>query len=321
MHQIISTIEETGILARAFLKDEKDALSVGKALLAGDLPVLELFFTGEQTFEAVKILSAELPGLVTGIGGLRKKAEAEKCISSGAGFLSSFRYIPEIDALCREKNVCYIPTVQSATEIDACLSAGVDSAFLFISAPSAIQENLRNFPKYFPEMRYILTGNISKENLAEWMANRYVHAASAEWITENPSVEAGQFDKITRLSSEAVLAVHNFGLLHIGINNSCGEEAIEAAAKMSALFGFPLRERPNSLFAGLGFEFMKTPDLGKNGHIAIGVNDIPRAAAYLRRKGISTLPGTERFHDDGTLRRIYLDLEISEFAFHLRTYR
>jgi len=75
------------------------------------------------------------------------------------------------------------------------------------------------------------------------------------------------------------------------------------------------------MFADPGFELMKTPDLGKNGHVAIGVNDIPRALTYLRQKGVSPIAGTERYQDDGSLRRVYLDLEISGFAFHLRSYK
>ncbi len=321
MHPMTDPIGETGIIARAFLKHEEDALPVGKALLAGGLPVLELFFTGEHTFEAVRTLSAELPALSTGIGGIRTKEEAEKGVSSGAQFLTSFRYIPQIGDLCTENGIFYIPAVHSASDIDACLSAGIGRAFFSVSESPAARENLRTFPKYFPEMRYILSGGILKESLSEWMALPCVSAASAEWITDPLSAERGRLEEITRLSRKAAYAVHNFGLLHIGINNACTEEAADASARMSALFGFPLRERPNSLFAGLGFEFMKTPDLGANGHIAIGVNDIPRAAAYLRQKGVHTLSGTERYHDDGTLRRIYLDLEISGFAFHLRTYR
>ncbi len=152
-----------------------------------------------------------------------------------------------------------------------------------------------------------------------YLKNRNVPAVYGTWITEG-LVSSGRFEEVTRLSQEAVLALHNFGLLHIGINHDVPEKAVASAEKMYKLFGFPLRERPNSMFAGLGFEMMKTPDLGENGHIALGVNDIPRALAHLGRKGVSPVPGTERWNDDGTMRRVYIDLQVSGFAFHLRTY-
>ncbi|MDR1731288.1 MAG: VOC family protein [Synergistaceae bacterium] len=113
-------------------------------------------------------------------------------------------------------------------------------------------------------------------------------------------------------------AEHGFCLLHLGVNCANPEQSKEMAQKMAFLFGFELRERPNSSFAGTGFEFMKQPDLGEKGHIAIGTYDVARAARFLEAKGIHTLPGTERYEEDGTLRRVYLDLDVMGFAVHLR---
>ncbi|MEM5781245.1 MAG: keto-hydroxyglutarate-aldolase/keto-deoxy-phosphogluconate aldolase, partial [Lawsonibacter sp.] len=59
------------------------------------------------------------------------------------------------------------------------------------------------------------------------------------------------------------------------------------------------------------FEMMKAPGRGKNGHVAIGVNSLPRARAYLERLGIA--------FDESTAgpKAIYFAEEIGGFAFHL----
>jgi 2-dehydro-3-deoxyphosphogluconate aldolase/(4S)-4-hydroxy-2-oxoglutarate aldolase len=62
---------------------------------------------------------------------------------------------------------------------------------------------------------------------------------------------------------------------------------------------------------------MKTPYLGKNGHVAIGTLSVERAAAYLAGKGIATRPETEKRGGDGSLANVYLDVAIGGFAFHL----
>jgi 2-dehydro-3-deoxyphosphogluconate aldolase/(4S)-4-hydroxy-2-oxoglutarate aldolase len=61
---------------------------------------------------------------------------------------------------------------------------------------------------------------------------------------------------------------------------------------------------------------MKNQYLGKHGHIAIATNDIYRAIAYLKTKGISTLHEIAK-EKDGKLKAIYLDQEVSGFAIHL----
>lgn len=48
---------------------------------------------------------------------------------------------------------------------------------------------------------------------------------------------------------------------------------------------------------------MKKKYLGEHGHIAIATNDITRAVAYLKMKGISILPDTAK-ESDGKLKAI-----------------
>jgi 2-dehydro-3-deoxyphosphogluconate aldolase/(4S)-4-hydroxy-2-oxoglutarate aldolase len=50
--------------------------------------------------------------------------------------------------------------------------------------------------------------------------------------------------------------------------------------------------------------------------MAIATNDIHRAIAYLKTKGISILPETAK-EDKGKLKAVYIDQEISGFAIHL----
>jgi 2-dehydro-3-deoxyphosphogluconate aldolase/(4S)-4-hydroxy-2-oxoglutarate aldolase len=61
---------------------------------------------------------------------------------------------------------------------------------------------------------------------------------------------------------------------------------------------------------------MKKPYLGAHGHIAISTLSIPRAASFLKRKGIGTRPDTMKLKD-GKAVAVYLDREISGFAIHL----
>ena len=63
---------------------------------------------------------------------------------------------------------------------------------------------------------------------------------------------------------------------------------------------------------------MKTPYLGKNGHIAIGTNYIERAMNYLENVlGVEFDEETAKRDDKGNLKAIYLKEEIGGFAVHL----
>ena len=97
---------------------------------------------------------------------------------------------------------------------------------------------------------------------------------------------------------------------HMGINCANSEEARKGAALLEALFGLTVREGNSSVFAGKDVELMKSPYLGKNGHIAIGTPDVAAAVEELKSRGFA-------FKADGTLNAIYLADEICGFAVHL----
>ena len=96
------------------------------------------------------------------------------------------------------------------------------------------------------------------------------------------------------------------------------KEFDKAANRFAFLFGMPAKVGNSSVFAGSALEVMKTPYLGKMGHIAIRTNYIERAVNYM-----TTVLGVE-FNEEsakrdakGALKAIYLQEEIAGFAVHL----
>ena len=107
-----------------------------------------------------------------------------------------------------------------------------------------------------------------------------------------------------------------FTLAHVGINCANSDEAKRGAAMFEAMFGLTAREGNSSVFAGKAVELMKTPYLGKNGHIAIGTSDAA-AVADLTERGFAFNMESAKYKADGTLNAIYLADEICGFAVHL----
>ena len=103
----------------------------------------------------------------------------------------------------------------------------------------------------------------------------------------------------------------------MGINCANAEEARKGAALLEALFGLTVREGNSSVFAGKDVELMKSPYLGKNGHIAIGTPNVAAAVEELKSRGFAFNMESAKYKADGTLNAIYLADEICGFAVHL----
>ena len=113
------------------------------------------------------------------------------------------------------------------------------------------------------------------------------------------------------------LSQPGFELGHIGINQKNAPQAEQTAQLLAALFGFPMRDTPGSIFVNEQFEVLKKPFLGELGHISIRTVDVEKAKAYLEEKGVAFNESTANYGPDGKLNTIYLQEEIGGFAFHL----
>ena len=74
---------------------------------------------------------------------------------------------------------------------------------------------------------------------------------------------------------------NTFELEHVGINTDNAGEAEQLALLLCKLFNLEPRHGQKSEFAGNYFECMKSPFLGKNGHIAMRTPDLKAAMEEL----------------------------------------
>ncbi len=108
-----------------------------------------------------------------------------------------------------------------------------------------------------------------------------------------------------------------YELVHIGINTANEEDAENLSKKLSLLFNLKPRNGNKSYFAGNLFECMKSPYLGKNGHIALGVHNLEDAMEELKSHGITFLEDTIALNDEGKIKNVYIAEEFEGFAIHI----
>ena len=103
---------------------------------------------------------------------------------------------------------------------------------------------------------------------------------------------------------------------HMGINCANAEEARKGATLLEALFGLTVREGNSSVFAGKDVELMKSPYLGKNGHIAVKCNNVDRAVYHLGLRGVK-FDMDSMVTKNGRHIACYMADEVGGFAIHL----
>jgi len=316
VNKILEKIGELGIVPVVKIEKPEDALPLGRALLDGDLPIAEITFRTSAAEESIKTLTGELPNLLVGAGTVLTIEQVKKAVSAGAKFIVSPGFNPKVVDYCIEKSVPITPGINNPTQIEMALERGIEIVKFFPAEASGGLPLLVSMSAPYSGIKFIPTGGINLNNLTSYLANKKVHACGGSWMVKPELISSGNFKEITRLTQEAISIMLGFEFAHLGINEKNEDQALNSASLLSSLFYFSIKEETSSIFAGSGFEFVKNRFLGKHGHIAIATNDIYRAIAYLKKKGISVLPETAK-EKDGKLKAIYIAQEVSGFAIHL----
>mgnify|MGYP001116004091 CR=1 FL=1 len=316
MNKVLERIGELGIVPVVKIEKARDALPLGRALIDGDLPIAEITFRTSAAEESIKTLTRELPNLLIGAGTVLTIEQVKKAVSAGAKFIVSPGFNPRVVDYCIENNIPVTPGINNPTQIEMALERGIEVVKFFPAEASGGLALLKSMAAPYAGIKFIPTGGINLNNLTSYLSNNKVHACGGSWMVKADLISSGNFAEITRLTKEAVSTMLGFEFTHLGINEETKDKALNSANLLSRLFYLPVKEGTSSVFAGPDFEIMKNQYLGKHGHIAIATNDIHRAIAYLKKKGISVLPETAK-EKNGKLKAIYLDQEASGFAIHL----
>jgi len=316
MHETLKKLGEIGVIPVVKIEKASDAVNLGKALLAGELPVTEITFRTAAAEEAIRNLVRHLPELLVGAGTILTVEQAKIAIAAGAKFIVTPGYNPKVVDYCISEKVPITPGISSPSEIEMALERGLDVVKFFPAGASGGLDFLKAIAAPYGSIRFVPTGGVDPSNLREYLSFNRVHAVGGTWIAREATISAGNFAEITQLAREAVSLSLGFEQAHVGINGENPQTAAASAEMFSHLFSFATRDGTSSIFAGTGLEFMKTPYIGTHGHLAISTLSIPRAEAYLKRKGVGVRPETAKEKDGKTI-AIYLDREVAGFAIHL----
>jgi len=317
MHAVLEEVGKIGIIPVIKIDDVEKAVPLAKALAAGGIPCVELTFRTAQGEEAIRRISKEMPEILVGAGTVLTTDQVDKAINAGAKFIVSPGLNPKVVSYCVKKGVPVTPGCSNPSDIEQAIEFGLEVVKFFPAEQAGGIEYIKAISAPYHDMKFIPTGGISAANIAKYISFEKTVACGSSWMATADLINAGNFERITALSKEAVLGMLGFSLAHIGINSGNEADAIKAANLFNRLFGHPLKHGNSSVFTGENIEFVKTSEPGAHGHIAIKTNSLPRAIAYLERAGIVFDYENAKKDTRGAITALYLKEEVLGFALQL----
>lgn len=313
---VIEKMYSSAIIPVVAIEHSEDAVGLGKAFLEAGVQIIEVTFRTEAAADAIRALSESDLDILVGAGTVLTVEMAQRAVDAGADFLVTPGFDDEVVAWAVEHNISIFPGVTSPSEIARASKFGLKILKFFPSESSGGIGMLKALAGPYKDLRFIPTGGINVKNIGQYMEQKNVLACGGSWICSSKLICAHEFAEITRLTKEAVQSIHDFFLLHLGINARNAIEAKEIADAYSTLLGLPVFDG-STFFIGDMIEINKMPGKGAHGHIAISVRNIDRAMAYLKAQGYQFDEENMPADEQGII-AAYLEGEFGGFAVHLR---
>ena len=318
MNAVLEKLSKIGIVPVVKIDRVEDAVPLAKALCAGGLPCAEVTFRTGAAAGAIKAMTESFPEMCVGAGTVLNAAQVDAAVAAGAQFIVSPGLNPRTVQYCQEKQIPITPGTSSPSDIEQAIELGLEVVKFFPAEQSGGLSKIKAMAAPYVNMKFMPTGGINAKNLTTYLDFNKIIACGGSWMVPSDLINAGEWDKIEQITREAVQTMLGFELAHVGVNAENEEEAMKAANRFAFIFGMPAKAGNSSIFAGKALEVMKTPYLGKNGHIAVRTNYIERAVNYLQSVlGVEFAEETAKRDDKGALKAIYLKEEIGGFAIHL----
>jgi len=190
-------------LASIASPDHVDA--IGDGLVAGGLPVVEVALRGEHGLPAIGRL-ADRGDLLVGAGTVLSVEQGRAALRAGAGFFVTPGLDPEVVRFAQDAGVPIIPGVLTPTEVQAAIRLGLNRLKLFPAGVFGGLKLLSAYADVYRDVRFMPSGGIRQENLAEHLAHPAVFAASGSWITGSAAEGADAVAAAARAAVETAAA-------------------------------------------------------------------------------------------------------------------
>lgn len=204
MNKILEELSSYGVVPVVVLNRVEDAKPLAKALCEGGLKCAEVTFRTAAAEESIKIMTQEYPEMLVGAGTVLTTEQVDRAVAAGAKFIVSPGFDPEIVDYCISKGIVVCPGCMTPSEVAQGVKRGLEVLKFFPAEQAGGVAMLKAMAAPYTGVKFMPTGGISAKNIADYLSFSKVICAGGSWMVKADLIDAGDFDKITELTKEAV---------------------------------------------------------------------------------------------------------------------
>jgi 2-dehydro-3-deoxyphosphogluconate aldolase/(4S)-4-hydroxy-2-oxoglutarate aldolase len=195
--QVLTRIQQIGIVPVLRASSSKEALAIADAICAGGIDVLEVTMTVPNAIITIRQLKRKHADLLIGAGTVLDPEKARICISEGAQFIVSPALNLDTIKMCQRYSIPVFPGALTPTEIVNAWQAGGDVIKVFPASAVGGASYLKSLKAPLPEVKLIPTGGISIATAADFLRAGAFALGVGTDLCDASAIAEGKPDSIT----------------------------------------------------------------------------------------------------------------------------
>lgn len=191
--------------------DPAVAVATARALAKGGLTVIEVVLRTQAALACLQAICELDEDLIVGAGTVLSPGQATTVLDRGAAFIVSPGLDESIVGIAQENDVAVFPGVMTPSEVMRARNLGISVVKFFPASIAGGIPALKALGSVFGNMKFMPTGGVSADNLADYLALKSVVACGGSWLTPAAAIAAGNYGEVTQLAHEAVAIAESLG--------------------------------------------------------------------------------------------------------------
>ncbi|KXS38320.1 MAG: 2-dehydro-3-deoxyphosphogluconate aldolase / 4-hydroxy-2-oxoglutarate aldolase [Halomonadaceae bacterium T82-2] len=187
----------------------EDAVPLGRALVEGGLPVLEITLRTDCALAAIARMREALPGASIGAGTVLTPAQYRQAEQVGVDFVVTPGATEALYRYGVSSPVPMLPGVATISELMTGWQFGYRRFKFFPAEASGGAPAIKAFGGPIPEARFCPTGGITPDNAEDYLKLPNVMCVGGSWVTPRKLIEAEDWAGIKALAREAAERFHH----------------------------------------------------------------------------------------------------------------
>lgn len=166
------------------IKEMSETDKILSALKGVGINTAEITFRTSCAAEAIAYACKNYPDMSIGAGTVINAEQCNAALEAGAQFIVSPGLSVAVAEICKAKNIPYYPGCVTPTEIMQALELGITTVKFFPANVYGGLKALKALSAPFPQIKFIPTGGVDRNNIDEFLAFDKVAAIGGSFFVK-----------------------------------------------------------------------------------------------------------------------------------------